>query len=327
MDKAKFLKQRFLGLLAIEGFTVALVLLALVIFLSIASPFFLTLSNIENVLVQSVFVLFVALGVTFALMSGGIDLSVGSVLGLSGGIAVYVLLTGAPAVFAIAAGLATGAVIGLINGLVITRFGLADFIVTLAMLGIVAGGLRILAGQVDLQAPESETFQYLANGSVAGIPTLVLFAVGTLLILSLVLRRSSFGRCVLAIGMNRQAAHLSGINVDRVRVQVYVLSGLCAAIAGILLASYLSSVQPALGTGYELTAIAAAVIGGTALAGGRGTVWGTAVGALLLGVIGNGLRLLEVNASWFEIVTGAIIVFAVVLDRMLQRVSRMQSTK
>jgi ribose/xylose/arabinose/galactoside ABC-type transport system permease subunit len=306
-------------LLAIEGLTVGLVLLALVIVLSIASPFFLRPDNIENVLVQSMFVLIVALGITFVLITGGIDLSVGSVMGLSAGVTVYALISSVPVGLAIPAGLLTGAVLGFINGLIITRLGISDFIVTLAMLAIARGVLQLIAASTPLRGIESETFSALTNASVAGIALPVIIAAVIVVILAFVLTNTSFGRSVFAIGINRRAAHLSGIDVAQVRLKVYVLSGLLAAAAGILLASRLSSVQPGLGTNYELTAIAAAVIGGTSLAGGRGTLWGTVIGALILGVLENGLRLLEVSAFWFTIVTGVVIVLAVIFDQALQR--------
>lgn len=315
------LRTRVSKLLAIEGFTVGLVLLALVIALSIASPFFLRPGNIEDVLVQSMFVLIVALGITFVLITGGIDLSVGSVMGLSAGVTVYVLIKGVPVGLAILAGLMTGAVLGLINGLIITRLSISDFIVTLAMLAIARGVLQLITASTPLRGIESDTFDALTDSSVAGIALPVIIAAAIIIVLAILLARTSFGRSVFAIGINPRAAHLSGIDVAQVRLKVYVLSGVLAAASGILLASRLSSVQPALGTNYELTAIAAAVIGGTSLAGGRGTLWGTVVGALLLGVIENGLRLLEVNAFWFTIVTGVIIVLAVIFDQALQRLA------
>lgn len=312
--------KRLGRLLAIEGATVALVLVVLVILLSILAPFFLTAGNIENVLVQSIFVLLVALGITFVLITGGIDLSVGSVMGLSAGITVLTLISGFPMIVAVLAGLGTGATVGLINGLIITRLGISDFIVTLAMLEIARGILQLITARTPLRGFESPEFSYLATGSVAGIPIPVIIAAAIVFVLVIVLRRTSFGRSIFAVGINRRAAYLAGIAVDNIRLKVYVLSGLLASVAGILLASRLSSVQPALGMNYELNAIAAAVVGGTSLAGGRGSVWGTVVGALLLAVIQNGLRLLEINAFWFTIITGAIIVIAVVLDRGVQRI-------
>lgn len=324
MSAFSVLRNRFSNLLRVEGFTVALVLIALMILLSILSPFFLTARNLTNVLDQSVFVLLVALGVTFVLITGGIDLSVGSVMGISGGVTGIVLMNGAPMILAVGAGLVTGLVVGIVNGLIITRLGIPDFIVTLAMLALLRGALQIIEARASIRF-QNEAFTFLASGSVLGIPLPVIISAVIALILAFVLRGTYFGRTVFAVGINPQASHLSGINVDGVRVKVFALSGLLAGASGILLAAQLSSVQAAHGEGYLLISIAAAVVGGTALAGGRGMIWGTVVGALLVAVINNGLRLLEVNAFWFDIVIGAIILFAVVLDRALQRFGQSQA--
>lgn len=324
MSAFSVLRNRFSNLLRIEGFTVALVLIALMILLSVSSPFFLTVRNLTNVLDQSVFVLLVALGVTFVLVTGGIDLSVGSVMGISGGVTGIVLMNGAPMLLAVGAGLVTGLAVGIVNGLIITRLGIPDFIVTLAMLALLRGTLQVIEARASIRF-QNEAFTFLQSGSVLGIRLPIIISAVIALTLAFVLRSTYFGRTVFAVGLNPQAAYLSGINVDRVRVKVFALSGLLAAASGILLAAQLSSVQAAHGEGYLLISIAAAVVGGTALAGGRGMIWGTVVGALLVAVINNGLRLLEVNAFWFDIVIGAIILFAVVLDRALQRFGQSQA--
>lgn len=324
MSAFGILRNRFSNLLRIEGFTVALVLIALVVLLSVLSPFFLTAGNLTNVLDQSVFVLLVALGVTFVLITGGIDLSVASVMGISGGVTGIALMNGAPMVLAVGAGLVTGFAVGIVNGLLITKLGLPDFIVTLAMLSLLRGALQIIEARESIRF-QNEAFTFLQAGRILGIPLSVIILAVIVLILIFVLRSTYFGRTVFAVGINPQAAYLSGIDVDWVRVKVFALSGLLAAASGILLAAQLSSVQAAHGEGYLLISIAAAVVGGTALTGGRGTIWGTVVGALLVAVINNGLRLLEVNAFWFDIVIGAIILGAVVLDRVLQRFGQSQA--
>lgn len=324
MSALGVLRNRFSNLLSNEGFTVALVLIALVILLSISSPFFLTARNITNVLDQSVFVLLVALGITFVLITGGIDLSVGSVMGISGGITGIVLMNGAPMILAVGVGLVTGFAVGIVNGLIITKLRIPDFIVTLAMLALLRGALQVIEARTPIRF-QNEAFTFLASGSILGIRLPVIISAIIILVLAFVLRSTHFGRTVFAVGINPEAAHLSGIDVDRVRVKVFALSGLLAAASGILLAAQLSSVQAAHGEGYLLISIAAAVVGGTSLTGGRGTIWGTVVGALLVAVINNGLRLLEVNAFWFDIVIGAIILFAVVLDRTLQRFAESQA--
>lgn len=319
-------RDRLLRLISTEGVTVAIALAALLVFFSLRSEFFLTGENIRNLLVQSVFVLIVALGMTFVLIGGGIDLSVGSVLGLSAGTTLLVLQQGLPVPVALVAGLATGVAVGIVNGLIISRLGINDFIVTLATLGIAAGLLQVLSSKTNLIGVDSATFAYLANGSPLGIPFPVVLGAALVLTLELTLHRTAFGRSVFAIGINARAAHLAGINVGRVRFGVYVLSGVLASFAGILLASRLNSVQPGLGGGYELTAIAAVVIGGTSIAGGRGSIWRSVVGALLLGVLNNGLQLLSVDPVWFTIITGISIAVAVALDQAVQRfvVSRLR---
>lgn len=301
-----------------EGATVLAALVVLVVLSSVFAPSFLSAGNVKNVLVQSVFVLILSTGVTFVLVSGGIDLSVGSTMGLSAALCVYALDHGLPLALALLAGLAAGAAVGLLNAVFITVLGLADFIVTLGALSLVRGIVELMTASRSLDT-RSHAFSSLSGGDVAGIPVPVLIAAAVALVAGVALSRTRFGRSIYAAGLNPAAAYLAGVRVRRVRVQVYLVSGVLAALAGILLASRLSSVDPALGTGYELTAIAAAAIGGTSLAGGRGAVLGTVLGALLLGVLQNSLRLLSVNAFWFQIITGLIIVAAVLLDGALRR--------
>lgn len=303
---------------ATEGATVLAALILLVALSAIFAPSFLSSDNIRNVLVQSVFVLVLATGMTFVLVSGGIDLSVGSTMGLSAALCVYTLDHGAPLILALVIGLLTGAAVGLLNAVLITVLGLADFIVTLGTLSLVRGIVELMTASRSLDS-SSHGFGSIAGGTVAGIPTPVLIAVAVAVVAGVTLGRARLGRSVYAVGLNPAAAFLAGVSVRRVRVSVYLISGVLAALAGIMLASRLSSVDPALGTGYELTAIAAAAIGGTSLSGGRGAVLGTALGALLLGVLQNSLRLLSVNAFWFQIITGLIIVAAVLLDGAIRR--------
>lgn len=304
------------GYLQREGTVVALVLLALVVFFAVRSSFFLTSGNIQNVLVQSVFVLIVAIGMTFVLISGGIDLSVGSTMGLSAGTAALSMVHGLPVLLALLVGLATGAAIGFVNGVLIARAGISDFIVTLAMLGIVRGILQLITAKESLRDFGSGFFSKLSGGTPFWVPVPVIIALVIVLAAGFLLWNTAFGRRVFAVGMSRNASHIAGVDVPGIRIRVYVLSGVLAGAAGILLSSRLSSVQPELGTGYELTAIAAAVIGGTSLSGGRGRLTGTVASALLLAVLENGLRLLGVNAYYFTIVTGVIIVLAVAAERL-----------
>jgi ribose transport system permease protein len=313
--------KRVTRVLAIEGVAVAIALIALFIVFTFSSKFFLTADNIRNLLVQSVFVVLVAAGMTYVLIVGGIDLSVGSVMGLSAGMTLLALMHGAPLLLGLLVGVATGAVIGLINGFVITALGVSDFIVTLAMLSIGAGLLQVLTSHTQLTGVKDNLFTDLANGTILGIPTPVLIVAVIVIVLEFVLSSTPFGRSAFAAGINARAAHLVGVNTRRIRLLVYVLSGTMAGVAGVLLASHLNSVQPGLGGGYELTAIAAAAIGGIALAGGRGSVWRAVIGALFLGTLSNGLQILGVDPLWFTIVTGLSIIVAVAFDRGLQAIA------
>jgi ribose transport system permease protein len=304
--------------MAIEGSTVLPVLLILLVGSAIFAPGFMTGENLTNVLVQSVFVIILGIGMTFVLVAGGIDLSVGSAMGLSGALCIYSLNSGIPFVLALLIGLASGALVGLFNSYFITVLRIADFLVTLGTLSLVRGIVELMTANSPLNS-QSEAFSLLTSGTVLGIPTAALIAAALILIGGITLAKTPIGRSIYAAGLNPASAYLAGIRVPRVRVVAYVVSGVLAALSGILLASRLASATPAAGTGYELTAIAAAAVGGTSLGGGRGSVVGTVLGALLLGILRNSLSLLRVNSFWFQIITGFMIVAAVVLDGAIKR--------
>jgi ribose transport system permease protein len=303
-----------LGVMAIEGSTVLAALIILFVVSAVFAPGFMTSENLTNVLVQSVFVIILGIGMTFVLVAGGIDLSVGSTMGLSGALCIYSMNSGVPFVLALLIGLAAGALVGLFNSYFITVLRIADFIVTLGTLSLVRGIVELMTANSPLDS-RSDAFSFLTGGTVLGIPAAVLIAVAVILIGGITLAKTPMGRSIYAVGLNPASAYLAGVRVPRVRVGVYVVS----ALSGILLSSRLSSAPPAAGTGYELTAIAAAAVGGTSLAGGRGSVLGTVLGALLLGVLQNSLSLLRVNAFWFQIITGLMIVAAVLLDGAIKR--------
>lgn len=311
-------------ILRIEGATVFLALALLAIFSSIFAPSFLTAENLSNVLVQSVFVVILGIGMTYVLISGGIDLSVGSTMGLSAALCVFCLNAGVPLPLALLAGLATGAAAGLINAYFIVVLGFADFIATLGTLSLMRGIVELMTASSRLNS-QDPGFMALAAGSVWGVPTAVIIAIVVALVAGVILARTTMGRAVYGVGLNPKSSFLAGVLVNRVRLSVFLVSGLCAGLAGILLASRLSSVHPAMGTGYELTAIAAAALGGASLAGGRGSVLGTALGALFLAVLQNTLSLMSVNAFWFQIITGVIIVLAVLLDGGIRRFLSLRS--
>jgi ribose transport system permease protein len=311
--------MRLKSVLAKEGAGVLAILVLLFVFLSVASDHFLTGENITNLLLQSVFVMLVAFGMSFVLATGGIDLSVGSVLGLSAGVTGWLMMQGANLWIAIAAGLALGAIIGAVNGLIITRLGISPFLVTFSMLYIARGLLMLLTEKEPIRDFASAPFKFLAQGDFLGIPMPVWITLAILAVCHFIFEWTGFGRRVVSVGSNDEASHLSGISNAGIRMGVYVLSGLLAAVSGVLLASRLTSVQPLMGTSYELDAIAAAVIGGTSMFGGKANMTGVAIGAVILALVSNGLDLLGVNQFYRSIVTGLIIVAAVGAERWTAR--------
>ncbi|GAB2737409.1 substrate-binding domain-containing protein [Salinifilum aidingensis] len=294
-------------------------LLALVVLLALLSPDFLTANNLLNVGVQASVVAVLAFGLTFVIVSGGIDLSVGSVAGLAGIVAGWAMSgLGLPLWLAIPCGLAAGGAAGLISGVLVTAGRVPPFIATLAMLTMARGLALVIADGRPITM--DGWLADLGSGELFGVvpyPVLVMLAIGV--ITAFVLRRTYAGRAMYAIGGNAEAARLSGIKVTRQRLLIYALSGLFAAVAGILLTARLASAQPEAGTGYELDAIAAVVIGGASLAGGVGSALGTFVGALILAVLRNGLNLLDVSAFWQQVAIGAVIAAAVLFDTLRQR--------
>ncbi|SDJ91819.1 ABC transporter permease [Paenibacillus naphthalenovorans] len=315
--KAAYSKNRFFILMTRDGVGVSVILVLLFLFLAVTAPNFLTVGNLLNVLVQSLFVMLVAFGTVFVLSTGGIDLSVGSVLGLAGGVTGWLMMSGSTMWIAISAGLFVGLLIGTINGLIITKLGVSAFLVTFAMLYIARGLLFLLTKDEPIRNFVTPEFAFLAQGKVLGIPMPVLITLVIFLVLYFIFKSTSYGRLVIATGSNTEAARLSGVSTDRIKISVYAISGLLAAAAGILLTSRLTSVQPLMGSEYELNAIAAAVIGGTSLFGGKASVVGVAIGALILGLVSNGLDLLSVNQFYRLIITGLIIIIAVTIERYL----------
>ena len=298
-----------------ENVGLYVVFVLIFVFLSLASPYFLTGPNLFDVLRQSTFVLLIALGETFVIMTGGIDLSVGAILGLSAGITSWLLLSGVDTPGAVLGGVLTGLLCGLINGLIITRLRVTDFIATLATLSVFRGILFTMTQGVPFAAFANPSFSFLGRGMIGPVPVPVVVVAVIFLLMVYLLHQTPLGRYILSVGSNREAAHLSGVRVDRIKLWVYSISGICSAIAGILLASRVSSVPPDLGQGYELASIAAVVIGGTALAGGRGSILGTLIGAILIAMISNGLILLNVNPFYQYVINGILIVIAVALNR------------
>lgn len=289
-------------------------LVVLIIAIGAAEPNFVSGSNLYLVSRQISFVAIVALGELFVILHGGIDLSVGSIMALAGMACGYLMKLGVPPPAAVGLGIVAGLGMGAINGALIAYVRIAPFIVTLGMLSFASGVvLGLSKGWPITEIPAS--FAPLAQGSFLGLPIPVWIALVLAAIAHVVLSATAFGRRTYAIGSSEQAAYMSGVNVRRIKLALYVISAGCAALAGIVLVARFSSAQADTGKGWELDAIAAAVIGGTSLSGGTGSVLGMLIGACIMGVIKNGLVLMKVSSYWQTAIIGVVIVLAVVLDR------------
>lgn len=287
--------------------------------LTLSTPRFLTVQNLMIIVTQVSINALLAFGVTFVIITGGIDLSVGSIVAVVGVVAAsFAHPDTYPVVVPIALGLLTGLGFGALNGLVITRSNVPPFIVTLGTMTI-GRGLALILSKGRPVSNLSDAFNFLGGGKLFGVPTLILVLIVAFVACSVMLRKTIWGRYMYAIGGNEAASRASGIGVPNVKMLVYILSGGLAALAGILLTSRISTGQPNSGEGFELDAIAAAIIGGTSTSGGTGTMTGTLLGALLIGVISNGLDLLNVSSYYQQVVMGVIIVGAVVLDGVNRR--------
>jgi ribose transport system permease protein len=305
--------------LAISGRRVGTLagLAGLCLLLWILTPHFLTVSNLLNVLEQTSINAVIAVGMTFVILSAGIDLSVGSVLALAGVVMATLLHQQWPVPAAILGGLVVGFVFGALNGIAIAWGRLPPFIATLGMMSI-ARGCALLFTEGRPVSGFGQAFRSLATARLLGIPSPVVITAAVYIVARFVLSSTRFGRYVYAIGGNEEATRLSGVNVRLHKIFVYGVSGLTSGIAAILLTARLNSAQPIAGIMYELDAIAAVVIGGTSLAGGEGGVGGTLIGALIMGVLRNGLNLLGVSSFLQQVVIGVVIVVAVLLDTVLK---------
>jgi inositol transport system permease protein len=274
---------------------------------------FLTTGNLTNVLRQVVVVSLLACGVTFIIILGHIDVSLGSVVALTGTLAASVMSLTGSLPLALAAGIGAGIVTGLINGWVITTFKIPSFIMTLAMTTVARGAILLYTEGVPVSGL-GEDFKLIGQGSVGPVPVSVLILIAVVLVAWVLLNRTKFGRHLYAVGGNAKAALASGINTDSVLRRAFIFNGILAAIAGIVLMSRVNSGQPAAGVAYEFDAITAVVVGGTSLMGGTGTITGTIIGSMIIGVINNILNLMNVSSYWQQIVKGLIIAVAVILD-------------
>jgi ribose transport system permease protein len=303
------------------GVLVALVMIGGAI--SVASPYFLTEGNIlGTVAVYFSWICIAGFGEAVVMIGGGLDLAVGSTMGLAGMISALVLSSGGALWLALLAGVAAGAAVGLANAIAITRIGLNPFIATLGSLSMVRGltyGIVQGAAMTPPDNPAGQTFSLLGTATLGGVPGPVIVLVVIGLVLIVVLNQTPFGRHIYAVGGNEAAARLLGLNVTRIKIAMYVISGVLAAIGGILLTAKSGTALPDAATGYELNVIAAVIIGGTSLYGGRGTIPGVLIGAALLGVINNGIVLMGLAGYWQQFITGLVIVAAATLDIARER--------
>lgn len=293
-------------------------LVALSIFLSVSTTTFLTTKNLISVLRQICVNTLIAFGMTFVLIIGGIDLTVGSVVGACGVAVVILINSGVPVLPAVVLAVLLGALIGLLNGTIIAYTGMPPFIVTLSLQQTIRGFAYIFTEGRSI-ACKNQMFDFLGNGYILGIPVPIVIVFGVMILISIVLYLTKFGRRMYAIGGNVNAAKFSGIKVKSITVRVYMISAMLSALAGIILASRMYSGQPTAGNGYESDAIAAAVLGGTSFLGGIGTVGGTIIGSMVIGFLNNGLNLLHVSSYMQMVIKGIVIITAVGIDLFKKR--------
>lgn len=314
----------------VRKYAIILILFGMIALLSVMTKgTFLQAQNLINVVRQMSVIAMLAIGLTVVIISTGIDLSVGSIVALSAVVATSLAqAAGAtnqmypglslPIFVAVAGGLLVGAAAGFVNGVLIARFRIAPFIATLGMM-TAARGLALIYSDGRPISKLTPEFNFLGQGEILGVPVPIVLLAIVVLGAHLMLNDTRFGRHVYALGGNEQAARVSGINLSRVKIGIYTFSGLLAGLGGMVLAGRIGSGNPQLGTGAELDAITAAVIGGTSFTGGIGTIWGTIVGALIIGVLNNGLDLLNVSPFMQQVVKGVIIVIAIIIDERKNR--------
>lgn len=318
------------GVVLLLKLRAVLVLVALLILFSALTPSFLTANNLSILAKHVAISALLAVGMTFVVLAGGIDLSVGSVAGLSGMVAGGLLTVGLFGHFtgtlaAVVIALVVSSLVGLMNGVMVTQLGVAPFIATLGTLYIARGSALLLSHGATFpnlagSAAKQTGFTWIGQSFLFGVPSPVWMMAVIGAIAAVVALRTSFGRHVYAVGGNERAARLSGIRVERVKIVTYVFSSICAGLVGIVIASQLESAHPATGESFELNAIAAVVLGGTSLMGGRGSVGGSLIGAFVIGVLADGLVMMGVSEFWQIVIKGVVIVLAVTVDQLQLRV-------
>jgi ribose transport system permease protein len=315
-------RSAFGWLTRIKELNILIALVLLCLLLTFLSPVFFTSNNVLGVARAFSLTAVAAIGQTMVIITGGIDLSAGSIIGLSSLSTGILLVNGWPSVLAIIAGLAVGTAFGACNGLLITRVGLPPFIATLGTLSIGRGLIYVITQGYPVTAPRDQLLLQIGQGYLGQVPMPVIIMIVVTIVATVFLSRSTLGRYIYAVGGNEEAARLAGINVNRVKMFVYTMSGFLASVSGIILLSRLVSAQPTAGLGQELPVIAASIIGGTSLIGGEGTALGAVLGAAIVGVLENGIVLLGINTYAQQVVTGAVILLAVGLDIWQKRRER-----
>ncbi|WP_418965828.1 ABC transporter permease [Cetobacterium sp.] len=306
------LKKTFEKLAALSS------LIIMMIFFSIFSEYFFTTTNLLTIALQTSVIGIIAIGQTVVIITGGIDLSVGSIVAFSGVTAGLLVERGLPLVPALILGVFIGAAVGIVNGGLISKANLPPFIATLGMMMVLRGLTLALTNGMPISSFD-DSFVYLSGGSVFGIPNPVIYFISLGLIFNFILRRTVLGKDIYAIGSNEEAARLSGVNIVKVKLMVYGFCGFLSGISGIILASRLISAQPTEGAGYELDAVAAVVIGGASLSGGKGNIIGTIIGAFIMSTLRNGLNMMNVSGFWQQFVVGVVLLLAVYLDQKRKR--------
>lgn len=313
-------KKQFVNKALLQKLAPFLSLVLMFLFFSFSTEYFFNFENLITVALQTSVIGILAIGATFVIITAGIDLSVGAVMAVSGVCCGVVVSAGMPVYIGVPAGILVGATFGLVSGLLVAKFKIPPFIVTLGMMMIARGITMVLTQGRAIYFSKEPTFKLLSQGKLFdAIPYPVLYLLLVALVSGFILKKTSIGRYIYAVGGNEEAARLSGIKVLKTKLFVYAYAGLLTGIGGIVLAARLNSAQPTAGMGYELEAIAAAVIGGTSLMGGEGTIVGTIIGAFIMAILKNGLNLMNVSQFWQMVAMGVVVIGAVFLDTLRKR--------
>jgi len=318
VEKVQVVKDNKSLMSKVSGLGPVLALVVLALLTTAMNPSFLDPNNLLNLLRQVSINGLIAFGMTFVILTGGIDLSVGAILALTSALSAMMITSGVPTLIAMLVGIIIGGILGGVNGLIITKGGAAPFIASLATMTIFRGATYVFTNGNPITGKamnNSFVFQFIGRGYFFGIPVPVILMIISFIILYILLHKMTFGRKTYALGGNEKAAFVSGIKVNITKTWIYVISGIMSSAAGMILISRLSSAQPDAGTGFEMDAIAAVVLGGTSLAGGRGRIFGTLIGALIIGTLNNGMNLIGISSFYQQIVKGIVIIIAVLLDR------------